>query len=62
MTQTPRAAEKDQDAAWVALDEADYRSYAYNRQRAPDITPERWMTIFGEHVTQMEERFQNERS
>ena len=38
-----------------------YRSYTWQRREFPDIAPERWMTMFGEHVTQMEERFQNEK-
>lgn len=24
-----------------------YRSYAYNRQRSPEITPDRWVKIYG---------------
>jgi hypothetical protein len=28
------------------VDEMVYRSYSYNRQRAPDIKPEEWARIF----------------
>ena len=44
----------------TVLDELIYRNYAFNRKRSPDIAPERWMTMFGENVTQMEMRFSKE--
>jgi hypothetical protein len=39
------------------IDELIYRSYSYNRQRSPEITPEQWGIIFA-HVVEMEKRFQ----
>ena len=39
-----------------------YRSYAYNRDRSPDITPEQWKTVFGPKVDIMERRYQQELS
>ena len=43
------------------VDELTYRSYAFNRQRSPEITPERWEKVFGPSAARMEEKFQNER-
>ena len=36
-----------------------YACYRYNRQRAPDIAPERWAMVFSD-AAQMEARFQEE--
>ena len=42
------------------VDELTYRSYAHNRRLSPDVSPERWMAVFGEDAAQMEERFTND--
>ena len=44
------------------VDELTYRSYAENRRRSPDISPERWAKVFGVGAVQMEERFHSERN
>lgn len=41
------------------IDELTYRSYAYNRLRSPDISPERWSKIYGD-TKLMEIKFHNE--
>lgn len=39
------------------IDELTFRSYVYNRQRSPEISPERWAKIFGaDAVAEMEKR------
>ncbi len=35
-----------------------YEAYAWNRDRAPDITPERWKKILGPEVDAMEAQYQ----
>lgn len=42
------------------FDDLAYRSYAYNRQRSPEVAPWRWIKIFGEDATKMEKRFAKE--
>lgn len=42
------------------LDELTYRSYAYNRDIAPDIAPERWARLFAD-AEALERRYQSER-
>lgn len=44
-----------------AIDDLTYRSYAHNRQLAPDISPERWAKVFP-NVAAMEERYQRGRA
>lgn len=39
------------------VDELTYRSYSYNRERFPEITPQRWVTIYPS-AEAMERRFQ----
>ena len=39
-----------------------YVNYAANRDRAPEITPERWERIYGPTTPAMEARYQRERS
>lgn len=41
------------------VSESLYICYKYNRQRSPDITPEKWKCVFG-NIEIMEERFQEE--
>lgn len=41
--------------------ELTYISYATQRNRTPDITPERWSGIYGSSVGFMESRYQAER-
>jgi len=42
------------------VSELTYLSYAHNRCLSPEITPERWARIFGEHTAELEARFQAE--
>lgn len=42
------------------IDELIYRSYAYNRQRDPEIPVEDWTIIFGAVVYDYERRLQEE--
>ena len=42
------------------IDEAQYRSYVYNRSQAPSIEPKGWKSVFGEDVDKFEERYQFE--
>ena len=42
------------------VDELTYRSYAYNRERSPEVSPERWEKVFGPQAKQMEMRLQAE--
>ena len=44
------------------VDELTYATYTFNRQRSPDITPGRWKKVFGEAVTQLERRYQQEQT
>jgi hypothetical protein len=37
-----------------------YRSYAYNRQRSPEIAPDRWAKIYGMDAYLYEVIFQKE--
>lgn len=39
-----------------------YKSYAFNRDQAPDITPESWKKIFGEEVDEFEAKYQAEKA
>jgi hypothetical protein len=39
------------------VDELTYASYKFNRERSPNIAPERWARIFPEAVA-LEKRFQ----
>lgn len=41
----------------MIIDELTYRSYAYNRDRFPEINPQRWTTIYP-HADAMERRYQ----
>ncbi len=41
------------------VDELTYTCYKYNRERSPDITPERWGRIFAD-VELLEQRYQSE--
>lgn len=55
----------DENEAAVAIhtfaDELLYGNYTFNRQQAPDITPERWKKIYGEQAVEwMERRLQDE--
>lgn len=39
-----------------------YKSYAFNRDQAPDITPQSWKKIFGEEVDEFEAKYQAEKA
>lgn len=41
------------------VDELTYRNYAYNREKAPAITPEQWAKVYGDTTT-LETRYQEE--
>ena len=41
--------------------EMTYRSYAYNRTEAPQITPNSWKKVYGQEVDDMEKRYQAEK-
>ncbi len=42
------------------IDELTYICYKYNRQRSPDISPERWGKIFA-NVNTLEHRYLNDK-
>ncbi len=42
--------------------ELDYICYKYNRERTPEVTPDRWKLIFGNRVDILEPRYQAEYS
>jgi len=42
------------------IDELTYRSYRFNRDSSPDVTPEKWGLVFG-NVPEMEARYQREK-
>lgn len=42
------------------VDELTYRSYRQQRLDNPSVAPERWKSIFGESVNELENRFKNE--
>ena len=42
------------------VDELTYRSYSFNRQRSPEIAPERWAKVFGPSAEGMEIRYRVE--
>jgi len=39
-----------------------YEAYAWNRDRTPDITPERWKKILGPEVDLMEAKYQADKA
>ena len=41
-------------------DDLTYCSYRHNRERAPEITPEDWQTIYGWRTSTLEARLQAE--
>ncbi len=41
------------------IDELTYSCYKYNRQRSPDITPDRWRCCFS-NVEALEQKYQQE--
>ena len=43
------------------VDDLTYGNYAHNRRRSPEVTPERWIKVYGEPAVQMEERFKREK-
>ena len=42
------------------VDKLVYSSYRYNRQYSPEITPERWVRVFGAQAIEFEARYQAE--
>jgi len=42
------------------VDELTYENYSANRERSPEITPERWARIYGPSAVQLEARYQAE--
>ena len=50
------------DSPAALIEELAYANYRYNRQRSPSVTPEQWATVYGAITTQMEQRYQEERT
>ena len=48
------------DTINAVIDELAYLNYSYNRNHAPDITPERWVKVYGNNTFAMERRYQGE--
>lgn len=46
------------DPILKAMLDLTYRAYEYNRNKAPDITPESWKKIFGPEADEFEARYQ----
>lgn len=44
------------------IDDLTYCNYRHNRRLRPDISPERWVKVYGPNAVAMEERFQEEQS
>ena len=42
------------------IDRLIYKSYCYNRQRSPEISPDRWVKVFGFDTYLMELKYQQE--
>lgn len=40
------------------MDELNYRSYEAQRRRSPDVSPDRWVELYGEAVWDFERRYQ----
>lgn len=45
----------------AAVDELTYRSYAYNRDRSPEIPADRWRRVYADWAAAFELRYQQER-
>lgn len=50
----------DDEAIKNVIDELKYRSYRYNRNKFPEIAPDRYTAIFGVDAYLYEMRFQKE--
>lgn len=46
MISEPRVKQLDIEGSTQAIDWLMYRSYEFNRDRSPDIAPERWRQIY----------------
>ncbi len=38
-----------------------YKSYAFNRENSPDITPQSWKKVYGPEVEDFEARYQTQK-
>ena len=52
--------ELDDDKIHNIIDDLLYKSYAYNRQRFPDINPDKYVIIFGTNAYLMELKYQED--
>lgn len=52
--------ELDDDKIHNIVDELIYKSYTYNRQRFPDIAPDKYTAIFGADAYLMELKYQED--
>jgi len=42
------------------IDELTYINYKHNRQLSPEVTPERWVKVYGDNTLEMEKRLREE--
>jgi hypothetical protein len=42
------------------VSELTYQNYRFNREQAPEVSPERWANVFGSQAAELEERYQAE--
>ena len=50
----------DQETIRPVMDKLIYKSYCYNRRRSPEITPDKWVKVFGFDTYLMELKYQQE--